>query len=241
MVDYRQTIYEQYFSNQVNKSDADPMVLLEQQSYYYGKELVPFLPANKDAVIIDLGCGFGSMVHAARSNGYSNVSGIDMSPEQVETARKLGIEGIEQLTIEDLLSSERSFDCIVGIDIIEHFTKDELINFLVKCKTLLKPGGRVIFRTPNMDAPQASVYAHADISHECFLNKSSALQVMASTGYSNVNVHPSMIHNRNAIKEVLRKALWSILKLRLKIELFASGRTWNDVVFTPNLIIEATT
>ena len=69
MPEYRKIIYENYFSNQVNKGAADYRVLLEQQAYYYSLELVPFLPENKSASIMDIGCGFGSFIKAARAAG----------------------------------------------------------------------------------------------------------------------------------------------------------------------------
>jgi hypothetical protein len=90
-----------------------------------------------------------------------------------------------------------------------------------------------------MDAALSSVYAHADYSHEVFLNKSSALQILRSCGFRDVQVFPSLILNRNPVKEALRKILWSACIAQYKIQLFASGRTWNEVVFSPNLIIKA--
>lgn len=236
---YRDTIYSQYHSNQVNKNNVNHAQLLEQQSYYYGKEISPYLPKNKAARIVDLGCGFGSMIHAAMSKSYTNIEGIDLSEEQVKVAHELGITQVNRSSINEFIAEEGEYDCIVGIDIIEHFTKDELIDFLKGCIKKLKPGGTVVFRTPNMDAEMASVYAFADISHETFFNKSSAKQLLNSVGFLQVEVHPSMILNRSVIKETVRKVLWKCSVLRQKIKLFASGRTWGDVVFTPNIIITA--
>lgn len=236
---YRDTIYSQYHSNQVNKGNTDHVKLLEQQSFYYGKELICHLPVNKDAKVVDLGCGFGSFIHAAKNSGYTNLEGIDLSDEQVEVAHTLGIQEVRKQSIDAFFLEEGTYDCIVGIDIIEHLTKDELIDFLTGCLKKLNPGGRVLFRTPNMDAEMASVYAFADISHETFFNKSSALQLLNSVGLKNVEVYPSMIHNRSFIKEILRKVLWSCYLFQRKLVLFASGRTWGDVEFTPNIIITA--
>ena len=137
------------------------------------------------------------------------------------------------------LKGDDSRDIIVGIDIIEHFSKDEVMELLAACKRHLKPGGTVLFRTPNMDAPLSSVYAHADFSHELFLNKSSALQLFRAAGFDQVEVFPSLIYNQSAPKELARKMLWSWILFKKKLMLFASGRTWAQVVFSPNLIIRA--
>lgn len=239
MLKYRETIYENYHSNQVNKSHVDYSALLAQQSYYYAKELIPFLPQDKQVSVVDLGCGYGSFVHAAKGEGYTRIKGVDLSSEQVEVAHKLGIKEVELSSIDSYFEKNENPDIIVGIDIIEHFTKDELIHFLNQCKNHLAKGGMVLFRTPNMDAPMSSVYAFADISHELYLNKSSALQILNSVGFVNVKVYPSLIHNQNRFKDLIRSVLWWKYVLWKKLVLFASGRTWNDVVFTPNMIIKA--
>ena len=201
--------------------------------------MVPLISIDKDQSLVDLGCGFGSFIAAAKSKGFNNIAGVDLSQEQVKVAHELGINEVVNESIDDFFSKSTGIDCIVGVDIIEHFSKDELIDFLTKCKKHLNKGGQVLFRTPNMDATMASVYAFADISHEVFLNKSSALQLMQSAGFKEVEVLPSLIWNQSPFKEWIRKLIWRAHKLSRKIMLFSSGRTWTDVVFTPNLIIRA--
>ncbi len=107
-------------------------------------------------------------------------------------------------SIEEFFAKGEKVDVIVGLDIIEHFTKDELIDFLLNVKKCLNPGGKAIFRTPNMDAPQTSLYAYGDISHEVFLNKSSALQVTKAMGFHEVEVTGGLMRNGNPLLEIIR-------------------------------------
>lgn len=239
MVRYREVIYNQYFSTQVNKLKVDPFQLLNQQVHHNTCELIHLLPEDRTVSIVDLGCGFGSFVKAALQAGYQNTTGCDISSEQVSKAHKLGITQVKHQSIDDHFASSGKSDVIVGLDIIEHFTKDELIDFLLNVKAHLNPGGRVIFRTPNMDAPQASLYAFGDISHENFMNKSSALQVMRSVGFSSVEVFGGRVNVQGTVKEMLRRVIWSCYKFSRKLMLFASARTWHNVVFEPNMIIVA--
>ena len=62
MLQYRDTIYNNYFSTQVNKLNIDHAAMLKEQSRHNHRELVHLLPSNKDAKIVDLGCGFGTFV-----------------------------------------------------------------------------------------------------------------------------------------------------------------------------------
>jgi 2-polyprenyl-3-methyl-5-hydroxy-6-metoxy-1,4-benzoquinol methylase len=239
MLKYRKTIYNNYFTNQVNKLAVDHKLLLAQQAAHNGPELLPLLPKNKEVKIVDLGCGFGTFVKPAMDAGYNQVAGYDISEEQVKVANELGMPNVYLSSIDAYFAKGESVDVIVGLDIIEHFTKDELIDFLGKVKTALNKGGKVIFRTPNMDAPQTSVFAYGDISHEVFLNKSSALQVLSSVGFTNIKVTGGLIKNQNLGLELIRKIAWFAYVWWKKIVLFASARTWHNVVFEPNLIIEA--
>jgi len=164
MLQYRDAIYNNYFTNQVNKQARDYDSMLAEQASHNGAELIRLLPSNKEAKIVDLGCGFGTFVKPAIDAGYTNVTGYDISQEQVDVAHKLGLSTVHHSSIEDYFAKGEKVDVIVGLDIIEHFTKDELIEFLNNVKKCLNPGGKAIFRTPNMDAPQTSVYAYGDIS-----------------------------------------------------------------------------
>ena len=238
-MDYRQKIYTNYHNSHVNSLGRDAQALLEQQSSFYIQELVPLLPSDRSVRILELGCGFGSFIKAAKDAGYSNIKGIDLSEDQVATAEHLGINEVKLASIDDALSGGDQYDLIVGIDIIEHFSKNELMDLMGKILSSLKEGGQVLFRTPNMDAPYTSVFAHADFSHECLLNKSSAQQLMTAAGYSRVEVLPSLIWHTNPLKGILAKLIWSCKKWQMKAVLFASGRTWDKVVFSPNLIIKA--
>lgn len=238
MLNYRETIYHNYFSTQVNKQARDYKSMLEEQTKHNSLELIKFLPKDKSCKIVDLGCGFGTFVKPAMDAGYTNVIGYDISEEQVKVANSLGLQNVKHCSIDEFFTRNEKADIIVGLDIIEHFTKDELIQFLHHVKNTLNDGGKAIFRTPNLDAPQTSVYAYGDFSHEVFLTKSSALQVMKALGFSKVHVSGGLLKNTNPILEFVRKAWWWKYKTFKKMVLFASGRTWHNVIFEPNLLIE---
>ncbi len=241
MTNYRKTLYESYYSNHSGEADTEKREAhFRQQVRYFTRELLPHLPPDRNLKVLDLGCGFGSLLMALKDAGYNNAQGIDLSAEQLQMARNFGLENVEEADALDYLKSvSGEYDVITAIDVLEHQTKDEAVEFLGLIKSALKPEGQIIMRVPNLDAPQASVFANADFTHELFLNKSSALQLFRSTGFSNVQVHNSLVYIENPIKEILRKCVWGLLKFRMKLELFATARTWDDVCFTPNIIITA--
>ena len=240
--DYREVFYQNYFQNQASRTgDKNIANKLREDHLHYKNEVLPLLPEDKNAKILEIGCGYGSLLKLLQDQGYSGTTGIDISEEQVKLAEGLGVKGISVTDISTFLNTcEERYDAVVGIDIIEHFTKLELIQLLDKLKNLLRPGGVMIFRTPNCDAPFGSTYHYGDITHEVFLNYSSAEQLMLSVGLDNVQILPSHIHVRGKIKEILRAMLWIDLVLISKLVLFASGKSTKNVILTPNLIMYGT-
>ena len=239
-VEYRKVLYANYHTTQSGRASltsAEALFLREKRQFE--SEILPLLQSvSKSARIFDMGCGSGSLLKGLKDAGYTNVIGMDLSEEQVTMAHNFGVsEVVLGDAMQFFRSSEEQFDIITGMDIIEHFTKDELVELLQLIQSKLKKGGMAIFRTPNMDAPIATAFAIGDFTHENYLNASSAEQVMLSCGFSNVSVVPSFMRVNGFLKEGLRGILYRLLSLRLKLQLFATARSTQKVLFTPNLLI----
>ena len=239
-VEYRKVLYANYHTTQSGRASltsAEALFLREKRQFE--SEILPLLQSvSKSARIFDMGCGSGSLLKGLKEAGYTNVIGMDLSEEQVTMAHNFGVsEVVLGDAMQFFRSSEEQFDIITGMDIIEHFTKDELVELLQLIQSKLKKGGMAIFRTPNMDAPIATAFAIGDFTHENYLNASSAEQVMLSCGFIDVNVKPSFMRVNGFLKEGLRGIFYRLLSLRLKLQLFATARSTQKVLFTPNLLI----
>jgi 2-polyprenyl-3-methyl-5-hydroxy-6-metoxy-1,4-benzoquinol methylase len=240
MFGYRKILYSAYHQTQAGRSQLKTgNQLLEEQKYYLKEEFALLLPPNKDAHVLDIGCGYGAFVSLMHDLGYLAAKGIDLSEDQINTGKSMGIKGLEVADLKDYLIREnRQWDCITGLDIIEHFNKDELVELLLLLKKSLKPEGLMLFRTPNADAAYSSLFASGDFTHECILNKSSALQLFNACGF-HTEVMPSFMGGPSRLKEMIRKILWNLHLLQIRLVLFATGRTWHQAVFSPNIIILA--
>src|SRR5437016_493267 len=93
---YKKKIYENYISNH-NKNLYGENSLSKITAYfpalnhYYGRHL----PTDKNARILDIGCGDGNSVYWLQQSGYKNAGGIDLSAEQIEKGRSMGIENLQ--------------------------------------------------------------------------------------------------------------------------------------------------
>jgi 2-polyprenyl-3-methyl-5-hydroxy-6-metoxy-1,4-benzoquinol methylase len=148
----------------------------------YAWYLRGWLPARRDAAIADLACGQGWLLYWLKSRGYRNLSGVDIAPDQVALARQ--VANVDQ---EDLLFwlAERPerFDLLIGLDIIEHFARDEALRFLELAYASLKPGGRLVLQTPNADSPFGLQHRYNDITHEWAYNVNQLARLLRRAGF----------------------------------------------------------
>lgn len=238
---YRQVLYSNYHSTQSGRaSGTDAKSLFEREKRQFAAEILPLIPSHKTASIFDMGCGSGSMLKALQEAGFTGAKGMDISPEQVKVAAAMGVANVtEGDALRFVAESENTFDVLLGMDIIEHFTKDELVDLLQNIRKSLKPGGIAIFRTPNMDAFLSTVFANGDFTHENYMNASSAQQVCMACGFSSVSVLPGLMRIENPLKEWLRRCASVVIRLRFKLYLFATARSSKNVLWSPNMIIVA--
>ena len=94
--------------------------------------------------ILDIGCGFGASSLYLAKNHNAAVTGITISPVQVEMAAKAAAR--EQLDAKFLLMDaeamqfQKQFDVLWSVESISHYERCE--EFFASAAKLLKPGGR---------------------------------------------------------------------------------------------------
>ncbi|WP_171163209.1 cyclopropane-fatty-acyl-phospholipid synthase family protein [Streptomyces sp. I05A-00742] len=99
--------------------------------------------------LLDVGCGWGSMVlHAAREYGVTAV-GITLSEEQAGYARKriaeAGLTDRVEIRVQDYREiSDGPFDAISSIGMAEHVGRERYAEYAADLYALLRPGGRLL-------------------------------------------------------------------------------------------------
>lgn len=104
--------------------------------------------------VLDVGCGEGVLLDKLREIG-AKPSGLDFSPHAVERCRARGHEVFEGL-FADYEAGEAGFDAIYMNGYLEH-TLDPAGD-LRKAAALLKPGGRISLRVPNLRAVDRALF-----------------------------------------------------------------------------------
>jgi SAM-dependent methyltransferase len=111
-----------------------------------------FLHDVKPGRLLDIGCGEGTFLWRMHRLGWS-ATGIDLDAKAIKNAnaryRGLGIDFLPT----DLLNArfpDHSFDAITMNHVIEHVL--DPVELLVGSRRLLKPGGRLVVTTPNIQS-----------------------------------------------------------------------------------------
>jgi SAM-dependent methyltransferase len=105
--------------------------------------------------ILEVGCGMGRYTLLFLERGF-NVSGIDLSEGLLERLRKFNADRYPlTLYCEDIgLAAgriQRQFDAVIGLFTLHHM--HDLDRTFQGVRSLLKPGGRIVFLEPNPWSP----------------------------------------------------------------------------------------
>lgn len=98
--------------------------------------------------VLDVGCSSGNFGQQLIKRKKCEVIGLDLDKEDVNRAKKVLTAAYVLNTETDDLSKLGKFDRIIFADVIEHLVNPS--KTLIKIKSLLNPGGKVLFSIPNM-------------------------------------------------------------------------------------------
>ena len=239
--DYRTRIYSAYLSGRRGKIAPQRLDGLAPRAPFLRKLIRKHFPPNADAAILDIGCGHGALLHFARIEGYLNIRGVDGSPEQVQTAMTMGIGGVEQGDVMETLAKlpDKSLDCVVSFDLIEHFNRNELLALVDEVHRILRPEGRWIIHTPNAESPFGMRMLYWDFTHEIAFTRTSIAQLLLSSGFSDVDCFEDTPVPHGA-RSLARWVIWKCLRVFLRLYLAAeTGNVDRNAVLSQNLLAVA--
>jgi SAM-dependent methyltransferase len=142
-IDLQATQHPLVFSENFATLEMYCLYILRQKDYEEAAELVP--PCR----VLDLGCNNGYGSYELSRHGHE-VIGVDVSAGALEDARKrFHAPNLEfrQVNGLELPYDSNHFDLITSIQVIEHIV--DMDAYLNEIWRVLKPGGVVVFSTPN--------------------------------------------------------------------------------------------
>ncbi|WP_337872183.1 class I SAM-dependent methyltransferase [Ignavibacterium sp.] len=229
-IDYRKKYYDSYytaFNSQISKIDAK---IIDSLFAHYDYKVLPHLNNfAKDSLILELGCGPGYLLDYLKLNGFNNITGVDISREQVELANSKGHHVLLDDIFNYLRNSSDKFDIIFAFDLIEHFTKDELLELTNLIFNSLSDAGLFIIRTPNGQGYFSGHIIYGDLTHQTIFTPNSLTQLLANAGFNNIDFSENAPVKKN-LTGIVRATLWSVIKsilnFTLMIENGGSQKIW---------------
>ncbi|MDP3732561.1 MAG: class I SAM-dependent methyltransferase [Candidatus Omnitrophota bacterium] len=204
--------FDKYLSSGFEKAN-------QRESQRYSEELelnyAEFLPLDKEAGILDIGCGMGQFIAYLRKNGYRSVSGIDVGQEAVDYCRKKGIDNVLKIdSLADFLSKNiEKFDLIILKSVIAHLPRRELISILSAARSSLKHGGRLVVETFNASVWTGVFMRYNDFTHRNAFTENSLRQVLLLAGFTEIEISPNryLIKKPSQIIAFLVRKIWQMV------------------------------
>jgi 2-polyprenyl-3-methyl-5-hydroxy-6-metoxy-1,4-benzoquinol methylase len=186
---------------------TQPAELLSLREPVFRKHYLPLLPVERDARILDLGCGYGEFSYFLQRHGYTNAGGVDLSDRQLEVGRSLGVWNLQCGDAAAVLAeSSGEFDFISAIDVLEHIPKNQVLGLLTQIYSALRPGGRFLCQVPNLAAFYSPMF-YMDFTHETPFTAPSLKQALQLAHFDDIRVLP-MGPVAHGIKSAVRSVLW---------------------------------
>ena len=112
-----------------------------------------FSPYRHENRLLDIGCGAGSLLVAARKNGW-NAQGLEVAEQATDYVRKLGFE-VFHGELQQAEFPSQYFDVITAAEILEHLSEPRKL--VQEVARVLRPGGLFWVTTPHARGLSARV------------------------------------------------------------------------------------
>lgn len=187
MKDYRHEFYRKYVSTFTGIEPADTKPPAEGAWRVFEFKYLPHLSRlAPDDPILEVGCGPGRLLEYLASKGYRSLEGIDISAQQIEIAKARGLPAQCADVFSLLEQRAGAYQAIIGLDFVEHFTKDEVLRLFKAMWRALKSGGVLLLQTPNGEGLFSSQVIYGDLTHCTVFSPGSLAQALRFCGFSEI-------------------------------------------------------
>lgn len=214
-----------------------------EMAQWLGIYLRDDLPVDRSAPALDVGCGFGFALRALKAARFADVRGIEISPQQAETARRSGCEvAVVSDTAGYLRENRGRYGTILLLDVLEHVPPPAQIDLARAIREALRPGGRLILTVPNANSLLAARWRYIDFTHYSSFTEHSLFFVLKNAGFGQIKMDNTKgvgafpkgwwrTENRAALRRWLVRYAWMQV---FKAELHPSEKL-DEISFELNL------
>ncbi len=196
---------ERYFEEQAQDQ------LSGERNHLYEHILDRIEADLKSGRLLDVGCGCGFLMEAARKRGWQ-VVGIDPSEKSVQFARSLTGESACKTTLDDFETDGR-FRVVTLVNVLDHSLHPW--NDLRRVRQLMEPDGLVFIRVPNgrlhflllrwLQSIGAESSAHRFlVFHEFVMTPRFIRRLLSESGFKEIRIGNAAPTGTGFLKKIIR-------------------------------------
>lgn len=232
-----QRIVSDYFRTTSSSGSAASREHFDASTTSLRRRLGPWLDVS-GLTVIDLGSGTGELCYCAQKSGAIQVTGVNLSPEEIAYARtqcsaEFALDDIESYL---LRQPNDSVDRIYALNILEHVGKDKLICILEAAFRSLRPGGALIAMVPNATSPFGGMTRYWDFTHEIAFTPSSVNQISKLVGFEKPVQFRECGPVPHGLVSGIRYILWRMLRLGIKFRLLVELASDKSGIYTADMM-----
>lgn len=143
------------------------------------RSLVVGAASDRNCRILEMGCSGGPLIQGLQTDGFTNITGIDISPDAIELCKKRGLLDVHVMDAQKLSFADGQFDVITASDVLEHLSNPS--EALREWSRILKPGGVLILFVPAFQF----LWSHHDEvnKHFCRYRRGDVVRRLRSAGF----------------------------------------------------------
>jgi SAM-dependent methyltransferase len=222
--DYRSALYDRYVSTFKGAPHG------EAAYAWWDHKYLPLLQGvGLDAPILEVGCGSGALLRYLAARGFARAKGIDISAEQVALAR--GLDVVRGDALQHLGAHPSCYECIVAVDVLEHFARDELLELSAGLHAALRPGGRLLVQTANGAGLWPGQVIYGDLTHQTIFTPGSLEQLLRNVGFDTFSFYetgPIPLRLRGRLDVVVWQAIKGAARAIKYVETGKRQTIWTE-------------
>lgn len=185
---------------------------------------------------LDLGCGTGALLYLFHGLGCRSLTGVNLCQDEIDLARQFVPANFHRSDLVQFLrETQDSWDWIGCFNILEHLTKDEVLETLQLCAARLRPGGSVVVMVPNGLSAYSGVTRYWDFTHKLAFVPNNFRQLLPLCGFDTVEFRECAPIPHGAISAV-RYVLWKLVRQMIKLRLMIEVADAKDGIYSMDML-----